>query len=103
MIRPMLLYCYPIYLSIGERTKKKLQSNQDRAYKIMPPSNNTTLKIDTLDQVRKKRVTIDVYKALNGSCPPPLRNMFKRFNHGKDKRENCSRLILPKVKTDSLG
>eukprot|EP00795_Rhopilema_esculentum_P006488 gene6488-11942_t len=72
MIRPVLLYCYPIYLSVGESAKKKLQSIQDRAHKIIAPTKNTTLKMDTLDQIPKKRVSIDVFKSLNDSCPPPL-------------------------------
>ena len=49
MIRPVLLYCYPVYLCVGESAKKKLQSIQDRANKIIAPTKNTTLKMDTLD------------------------------------------------------
>ena len=98
MIRPVLLYCYPVYLCVGESAKKKLQSIQDRANKIIAPTKNTTLKMDTLDRIRKKRVSIDVFKSLNDSCPPPLRNIFY---HGKDTRGNGSRLILPKVKTEA--
>ena len=101
MIRPVLLYCYPIYLSVAESAKKKLHSIQDRAHKIIAPTKYTTLRMDTLDQIRKKRVSIDVLKSLNDYCPPPLRNMFKRFNHGRDTRGNGSRLILPRVKTEA--
>ena len=97
MIRPVLLYYYPIYLCVGESAKKKLQSIQDRVHKIIAPTKNTTLKMDTLDQIRKKRVSIDVFMSLNDSCPPLLRNMFER----KDTRGNGSRLILPKVKTEA--
>ena len=98
MIRPVLLYCYPVYLCVGESAKNKLQSIQDRAHKIIAPTKTTLLKMDTLDQIRKKRVSIDVFKSLNDSCPPLLRNMFERFDHGKDTRGNGSRLVLPKVK-----
>ena len=59
-----------------------------------------TLKIDPLIHVWIKRVSIDVYKSLNDSCPSPLRNIFVRFKHAKDTRGNGSRLILPKVKTE---
>ena len=62
---------------------------------------HTTLKMDTLDQIRKERISIDVFKSLNNSCPSPLRNMFERVDHGKDTRGNGSRLILPKVKTEA--
>ena len=101
MIRPVLLYCYPVYLCVGESAKKKLQSIQDRAHKIIAPTKTTLLKTDTLDQIRKKRVSIDVFKSLNDSCPPLLRNMFERFDHGKETRGNGSRLVLPKVKTEA--
>ena len=97
MIRLVLLYCYPIYLCVGESTKKKLQSIQDRAHKIIAATKNTTLKMDTLDQIRKKRVSVDVFKSLNDSCPPPRRSMFERCDHGKDTRGNGSRHRLPKV------
>ena len=101
MIRPVLLYCYPVYLCVGESAKKKLQSIQDRAHKIIAPTKTTLLKMDTLDQIRKKRVSIDVFKSLNDCCPPLLRNMFERFDHGKETRGNGSRLVLPKVKTEA--
>ena len=101
MIRPVLLYCYPVYLCVGESAKKKLQSIQDRAHKIIAPTKTTLLKMDTLDQIRKKRVSIDVFESLNDSCPPLLRNMFERFDHGKVTRGNGSRLVLPKVKTEA--
>ena len=101
MIRPVLLYCYPVYLCVGESAKKKLQSIQDRAHKIIAPTKTTLLKMETLDHIRKKRVSIDVFKSLHDSCPPSLRSMFVRFDHGKDTRGNGSRLVLPKVKTET--
>ena len=100
MIRPVLLYCYPIYLSaVGESAKKRLQSIQDKAHKIIAPTKHTTLMMDTLDQILKKRVSIDVFQSLNDSCHPPLRNMFERFNHSKDTQGNGLSLKLPKNKT----
>ena len=101
MIRSVLLYCYPVYLCVGESAKKKLQSIQDRAHKIIAPTKTTLQKMNTLDQIRKKRVSIDVFKSLNDSCPPLLRNLFERFDHGKETRGNGSRLVLPKVKTEA--
>ena len=72
-MRPILLYCYPIYLSIAENAKKMLQSIKDRALKIISPDKMTTLKMDPLAHAWIKLVSIDVYKSLNDSCPPPLR------------------------------
>ena len=101
MVRPELLYCYPIYLCVGESVKLKLQSIPDRAHKIIVHTKNTTLKMDTLDQIQKKRVSIDVFMSLNDSCPPPLRSMFERFDHGNDTRGNSSRHRFPKFKTEA--
>ena len=42
-----------------------------------------------------------MYKSVNDSCPSPLRNIFVRFKHAKDTRENVSRLILPKFETEA--
>ena len=77
-----------------------LQSIEDSTLTIISSNNMTTLKIDPLIHVWIKRVSIDVYKSLNDSCPSPLRNIFVRFKHAKDTRGNGSRLILPKVKTE---
>ena len=109
MIRPVLPYRYLIYLllsnliflAVGESAKKKLQLIQDRVDKIIAPTNNTTLKMDTLVQIPKKRVSINMFKPLNDTCPPPLQSMFQRFDHSKDTQGNGSRLRLPKVKTEA--
>ena len=63
----------------------QLQSIEDRALTI----------------ISIKRVSIDVYKLLNDSCPSLLRNIFVRFEHAKDTRGNGSRLIFPKVRTEA--
>ena len=56
---------------------------------------------DTLDEIRKKWVSIDVFDSLNDFRPPPLWSMFECFDHGKDTWGNGSRLRLPKVKTEA--
>ena len=54
MIRPVLLYCYPVYISLGDNAKSKLQSIQDRAQKIVANDNSISLTWDCLEQTRKK-------------------------------------------------
>ena len=76
----------------------------DSPCQFCPFITNRDITLPTLHhscQIRKKRVSIDVFKSLNDSCPPLLRNMFERFDHGKETRGNGSRLVLPKVKTEA--
>ena len=101
MIRPMLLYWYLIFPSIAENAKKELQSNQDRTLTIILSNNMMILKMDPLAQAWSKRVSVDAYKSLYGSCPLPFLNMFVRLKHYTDRQGNSSRLILPKVKTQA--
>ena len=101
MIRPVLLYCYPVYISLGNNAKARLQSIQDRAHKIVTSDNNISLKWDSLEQMRKRRISIDVFKSINGICTESLINIFKKFDHGKNTRGNGSLLVLPKVRCES--
>ncbi len=98
---PVLLYCYPVYISLVDTAKSKLQSIQDRAQRIVIGDSNITLKWDSLEQTRKKRISIDVFRAVNGICTESLKNIFTKFDHGKNTRGNGSRLVLPKVRCES--
>ena len=66
--------------------------------RIIAPTKSTTLNMQTLDGIRKKRISLHVLKWLNYYCLPPLRNAFGRFHNDKDTRANELRLILPEVK-----
>ena len=101
MIRPVLLYCYPMYTSLGDTAKSKLQSIQDRAQRIVAKDSSITLKWVSLEEARKKRIAIDVFKSINGSCTESLKNIFTKFDHGKNTRGNGSLLVLPKVRCES--
>ena len=101
MIRPVLLYCYPVYIRLGDTAKSKLQSIQDRAQRIVVRESSITLKWDSLEQTRKKRISIDVFKSVNGISTESLRNIFTKFDHGKNTRGNRSLLVLPKVRYES--
>ena len=49
MIRPVFLYCYPVYISLGDTAKPKLESIQDRAQRIVARDSSITLKWDSLE------------------------------------------------------
>ena len=101
MIRPVLLYCYRVYVSLGDTAKSKLKSIQDRAQRIVARDSSITLNWDSLEQTRKKRISIDVFKSVNGICTESLKNIFTKFDHGKNTRGNGSLLVLPKVRCES--
>ena len=56
--------------------------------------------MEILDQTRKKRVSLDVFRLLNDTFPIKLRNMFMRHADKKDIRGERSRRLLPKVRTE---
>ena len=87
MTRPIRLYCYPLYLSISESAKIKSKSVQNKAHKIIALNKNKEVKIETLDQIRKKRVSLDIFRSLNVAWLLPLRNLFKRQAHKRHTRK----------------
>ena len=90
-----------VYVSLGDTTKSKLQSIQDRAQRIVARDSSITLNWDSLEQTRKKRISIDVFKSVNGICTESLKNIFTKFDHGKNTHGNGSLLVLPKVRCES--
>ena len=76
MIRPLLLYCYPLQLSLPQGTVKKLQYIQNRAAKIVNPKAKIT-PWDSIEKIRNTRVAIDVFKSLHNLLPEDLNGYFK--------------------------
>ena len=98
VIRPILLYCYPVYISLGDTTKSKLQSIQDRAHKIVAKKEH----ILEMGQPRTDaKETIHIFMSVSGICTESRKNMFKKFDHGKNTRGNGCLLILPKVRSEA--
>ena len=58
--RPILLCCYPVYISFGDTTKSKLQSIQDMTQKIVARDGSKSLKWNSLQRTRKKRFFFDI-------------------------------------------
>ena len=65
MIRPILMYCCQQQLGLPKSTIDKLQSIQNRAAKVANPFEPPQCWEKVAD-VRNRRVTIDVFKCLNG-------------------------------------
>ena len=93
MSRPIRLYCYPLFLSISESAKIKSKSVQNKAHKIIAHNKNKVVKIETLDQIRKKRVSLDIFRSLNVAWLLPLRDLFKRQAHKRHTRKRFASVI----------
>ena len=78
MIRPLLLYCYPLQLSLPQGTVNKLQYIQNRAARIVNPSAKITT-WDSIEKTRNTRVVIDVFKSLHNLLPEDLNGYFKKM------------------------
>ena len=106
MIMPVPFYCYPVYLCIVENAKKKLESIQDRAHKIIAPTKTTLMKIDTLDQIRKKRVSIDVLSRLMTlalhHCETCLSDLITARTHEETARILCYQKLKLKLEEKHL-
>ncbi len=98
MINPIMFCCYPVYLGLSNSANSKLQRLQDRAASIIGPKNCLQ---DNVVTCRNWRVVIDVFKSLHSLCPNFPHVNFDRFNHGINTRNNNSRLVIPKVKTEA--
>ena len=97
MIRPVLFNYYPVYISLGDTAKSRLQSIQDRAQRIVAKDSSVTLDRDSLPQTRRKRASVDVFKSAKWN----LHGLAEEHLHGKNTHENGSLLVLPKVRCDS--
>ena len=74
------------------KCQDKLRSIHNSAHKIIALDKETVVKMETLGQIRKKRVSLDSFRPLNDARPLLLRNMLKRHAPEKNTRENGSRL-----------
>jgi len=63
--------------------------------------NDVSLKWDSLEQIRKKRISIDVFKSINGISSEFAQNTFPKLDHCKNARKNAFLLLLPKMGSES--
>ena len=70
-------------------------------HRIVARDSSITLNWDSLKQTQRKRISIDIFKSVNGICTESLKNIFTKFDHGKNTCGNGSLLVLPKVRCES--
>ena len=99
LIRPLLLYCYPLLLSLPQGTVSKLQYKQNRAARIINPRAKLT-SWESIGKTRNTKVAIDVFKSLPDLPPVDLNSQFKRCEHEINKRGNGICVVLPPMRAE---
>ena len=116
LIQPYFDYCSPLWDTCeccDKTLKDNLQTLQNRAARIIYGANYDTrskdilknLKLDSLDERRKKLKCVFLYKVLNGILAPCLRENLERLtalSRGYDLRDSETDLKLPKPRTNFL-
>ena len=100
MIRPLMLYCYQLQLSLPQGTVNKLQYIQNRAAKIVNPKAKI-MSWDSIERIRNTRVAIDVFESLRNLLPGDRNGYFKRCEHEINTIGNGSCVVLPKIRTEA--
>ena len=100
MIRPILLYCYPLQLGLPKGTIERIQAVQEKANRIVA-TKGIKPNWDTIETTCKRRILVDVFKVLNDLAPINFKGFFQRMDHGKNTRGNNSLLRLPKARTEA--
>ena len=64
---------------------------------IREATDNSYMKLPSINHIRHKMCAIEVFKCFNGISPPEYKEYFKR----KSTRGNDHSLLLPKVKSEA--
>jgi hypothetical protein len=94
MIHPLFFYCDQILGGLSYTWIEKFESLLTRAKKVI----KSRKKWSTWSTQRKRKVTVDVFKAVNNIT---VNDNYKKVNHSINTRGNRSKLILPIIKTEA--
>ena len=96
----MLMYCYPLKLSIPHGAVKKLHCMQNRAAKTVNPKAKIT-SWDIIEKIRNTSVAIDVFKSSHNLLLEDLNGYFKRGEHEIYTIGNGFCVVLPKTRSET--
>ena len=99
MILPIMFYCNPVCASLPRSVNERFDKLHDRAKNIIH-GNCVTNQWDDITTLRKRKISIDVFKSLNSITPPAFRQFYNKLSHSMSTRGNNSKLLLPKVRTE---
>jgi len=70
-----------------------------RCFKIINGKRDS-VKLPSINHIRKKMCAIEVFKCLNGTSPTDYKEKCKHLDHCNGTRGNDHSLLLPKVKSE---
>ena len=101
-ILPTMLYCSTPVVKVSDTMSKRFENLQNRAQKIIyGTQENNTCKVISINNQKKMKVVIQMFKCRQGTCIPALRTYADKINHRHNTRNNKSLLRLPLVKTET--
>ena len=95
MLLPLFTYCSIITLQTSNTYKRKIQSFEERAHKIIKPA--TVL--PKIDEVTNKKVCINMYKCLKGDTCEFFQDYFQLMRNNT--RNNGQLIRIPKIRLES--
>ena len=103
IVLPKILYCSTSFLKVSDTMANKFERLQARAIKIIhkQPKSCKECGIMTIQNLKKFKVTIQIFKCLQGTSIPNLASYIEKVDHNYNTRGNSSMLRLPKVRTEA--
>ena len=100
MVKPKLLYCSILYLSLSDHHLNRLEAVQSKALSVIN-GNNSHVTFRSISSCIKQGAMLEVFKCVNGHAPSQFEDYFEILNHCFDTRGNNNSLRLPKIRTET--
>lgn len=97
MVHPLFFYCYPLYCGMNKTWLQKFESLLARAKVVV--NSPKSLSWATIENQRKRKMAIDVFKAVNGMTDN--HEGYELLDHSIRTRSCGNKLRLPKIRTEA--
>ena len=102
MILPSMLYCSSIFVGMPASRKQKFENIQQKVLSIINGKGKNYTQLPSVNYIRNKRCTIEVFKCLSGTAPTAFEGYYKRNCHkGITTRGKNKILVIPKAKSEN--
>lgn len=100
MIMPLLTYASIVTLNLNATQLARVLSLQDRAARIIDPSQSAHLRVPDLMNFAKLQTCLLVKQCIDKNACSNFNNYFERLQHEKNTRNNGFSLRIPKIKLE---
>ena len=101
MILPFMLYCSNVFVGMTQSKKKRFETFQDRAMRIINRKRRSDVKLPRINHLRNRLCALEVFKCLNGIVPKAFENYFTRNSHKMNNCNNNESVVIPKVRAET--